>query len=155
MSKTFIVNRCVLLCVLGLCMAPSAMASPSARCSSGMASRVESFLLRTDVSWSQLSQHQKTGVACDDGYFAEGYSDLVVRLLANEWKDFNAFVAVARIRPEFYSWAVKHIDETASPEDLKKVISNASSCRADRRLGRFCRDVYSAAEQALNRTWSR
>lgn len=152
MPKIIIVENFVLLCVFGLCVMSSATAAPITGCSSDMASRVESFLLRADVSWQQLSQHQKTEPYCDDGYFAEGYSDLVVRLFANGWNDFDAFITVARSRPDFYRWAISHIDETTSPKDLKKVIFNASSCRTDQRLGRFCQDVFGAAEQALART---
>ena len=155
MLKIFIVRDSVLLCVLGLGPMSFATAEKNSTCSPDMASRADSFLLKPDVSWSQLSQHQITEGACDDGYFAEGYSDLVVRLFATRWKDFNAFVAVARTRPEFYSWVIRHIDETTSPDDLHRVISNASSCRKDPTLGRFCRDISRAAERALDRTLSR
>jgi hypothetical protein len=120
-----------------------------------MASRSESFLHQSNTSWEQLSQHWSTKGACDDGYFAEGYSELVVHLFANKWDEFREFAKVARTRPEFYSWVIKHIDETTSPDDLAKVISNATSCRTDETSARFCKDVSHAAEQALKRTSSK
>jgi hypothetical protein len=148
-------NVRLLSCVLGLGAASFATAATNTICSPEMASRADSFLLRRDVSWSELSQHYSTEGSCDDGYFAEGYSDLVVRLFANKWRDFSSFVAAARTRPQFYSWVIKHIDETAAPDDLNKVIFNASSCRTDPMLGSFCMGVSRAAEQALDRTLSR
>jgi hypothetical protein len=151
MFKTIVFSRLVLSWVLGLGVTSIAIAATNAACSSEMASRSDSFLLRPNVSWRELSQHRSTEEACDDGYFAEGYSDLVVRLFAYKWDDFNEFVTVSKTRPVFYSWVIKHIDETVSPDDLAKVISNAKSCFTDPVLGRFCRDVYFAAEQAMSR----
>ena len=155
MFKTFIFSRLVLSCVLGVGVTSNTMAATSTACSPEMASRTDSLLLRSDVNWQELSQHHSAEGICDDGYFAEGYSDLVVRLFAYEWHDFGTFATTAKTRPRFYSWVLKHIDETASPDDLAKVLANAKRCLKDPTLGRVCRDVFHAANQALNRINSR
>jgi hypothetical protein len=130
-SKASILGRSMIACVLAFGTAACAMAGTGTLCSSEMASRADTFLARSNVSWEELSQHQRTAGECDDGYFAEAYSELVVRLLAYRWDDFPAFAAAAKARPAFYEWVIKHIDETASPDDLAKVVSNAKSCPAD------------------------
>lgn len=155
MSNISILSRLILSCVIGLGVAPTATAATSTVCSSEMSARLDSFLRQSHASWKELSQHQSVEGACDNGYFAEGYSESVVRLLAYKWGDLHELATVVRARPEFYKWAVRHIDETTSPDDLAKVLVNARSCRTDRASARFCKDIADAAEQALGRTSSR
>jgi hypothetical protein len=143
------IRRVVFSCLLGL--GADASAASSTACSQDAADRADSIFRKQNVSWPQLSQHYREGI-CDDGYFAEGYSDLVVRLLANQWREFGALMAIAAKRPEFYGWVLRHIDETAAQDDLRRVLSNASSCIGHRRARPFCIAIAQAAEQALARS---
>lgn len=152
MPKVCIFVRSILSCVVGLSIASTAVAGTSAACSSEMVSRSDSFISHSQVSWEQLSQHWSTNKACDDGHFAEGYSEKVVHLLAYRWETFSEFANIARTRPEFYSWVIRHIDESTSPDDLTKVRSNAMFCHTNEKFVRFCKDVAHAAEQALKQT---
>jgi hypothetical protein len=152
MPKTLIVICSILSFVIGLGATSTTLAGTSLVCSAEMATGSDAFISQPSVSWEALSQQWSTNKACDDGYFAAGYSEMVVHLFAYEWNQFPKFVGIARTRPEFYSWVIKHIDESTSPDDLAKVLSNARSCRTDEQSAGFCNNVAHAAEQALKRT---
>jgi hypothetical protein len=61
----------------------------------------------------------------DDGFYAEGYSDVVVKLLARRWDDISKFGSLARRDRGFKNFAYRHIDSTTDPDDLKQVLANA------------------------------
>lgn len=106
-------------------------------------------LAHARANWPMLQRHQSRFIRCDDGELAEGYSDAVVELLANKRKGFGQFAATASTHPDFFGWAVKHIDASASQDSLIKVVANASSCVQNPSLSRFCTPVLQAAQEAL------
>lgn len=152
MSRALILIYSCLSFVVGLGVTSAALAGTTLVCSAEMAAGSDAFISQTKVNWEALSQQWTTNKACDDGYFAAGYSDMVVHLFAYEWNQFPTFVSIARTHPEFYIWVIKHIDESTSPDDLAKVLTNARSCRTDEQSAVLCNDVARAAEQALQRT---
>ena len=84
---------------------------------------------------------------CDDGAIAEGYSDTVGRLLANDWKHFGDFAELGRSDPKFESFVLGHIDETLPIEMLKTIADNAQKgCPADQKV--LCRKVWQSAKSA-------
>ena len=90
--------------------------------------RAESSLVDAKKSWPSLFRHHRSFTACDDGALGEGYSDAVATLLANKWDQLSVFVALSKKYPDFYRWVIRHIDATASEDDLKLIIINADSC---------------------------
>ena len=140
---------CVVLSAFGLGLGWPSHAAPIAACTSEMSRQGESSLSEAALNWSQLSKHQSMFEACDDGGLAEGYSDVVVRLLSNKWSDLSEFAAIARSRPAFHTWVIKHIDATVSTKDLQKIIFNASSRCGDPKLREVCRQLSQAAQKAL------
>jgi hypothetical protein len=137
----------VLTIVMGLGAVPSA-AQANNSCSIDMYKRADASLVNAAGGWGPLSRHQKTFVSCDDGALAEGYSDAVVTLLAHRWDQFDVFVALSERNPTFRRWAIRHIDASASTDDLKTVVRNAARC-AGAKTKDLCREVGRAASDAL------
>ncbi|MDF3983948.1 hypothetical protein P3W23_18290 [Luteibacter sp. PPL554] len=101
-------------------------------------------------SWKTLRVHQKIFAACDDGELAEGYSDAVVTLFAQNWSHFGQFVALARDDAAFQRWTMKHIDASASTDDLKKIVEHTSRCTVKADEKELCSMIRESAEAALS-----
>jgi hypothetical protein len=119
-------------------------------CSIDIYKRADASLVRAAGGWGSLLRHQKTFESCDDGALAEGYSDAVVTLLAHRWDQFIVFVALSERNLAFRRWAIRHIDPTASSDDLKKVVRNATRCVRSARTKALCGEIGRAARDALN-----
>jgi hypothetical protein len=78
-------------------------------------------------SWDQVYHAYKRFSLCDDGAIAEGYSDSVTKLLADDWKNFNRLLALAHQNRGFTSFVLKHIDESVPADRLTKIAHNAQS----------------------------
>jgi hypothetical protein len=117
-------------------------------CSAKAYNRADASLPAAGRSWSTLNRHWQFFRQCDDGALAEGYSDAVVRLLANRWRQFDAFASLARRDSDFRRWAIAHIDASASSNDLRVIVQHARRC-ADRSNEDLCRRVERAARAAL------
>ena len=134
--------------VLGLASLPSA-ATPKVSCSKDMYHRADASLASAADGWSSLMRHQKAFGSCDDGALAEGYSDAVVALLARRWDQFDAFFRLSSRSPNFRQSAIRHIDPTASPDDLREVVRHAAKCIGSDKAKHLCRDIAGAAREAL------
>ena len=144
-SLTFL----MLLFGLGFGCPPVSHASALTSCSLEMNNRAESSLIDARRNWPSLLKHQRIFVSCDDGELGEGYSDAVVRLFAQKWGQFGSFVVLAKKHPDFQSWAVRHIDATASDEDLNKIVLNTTTCIDNIAVKNICKSIRQAAENAL------
>ena len=105
--------------------------------------------LPTLKSWESLFVSFKAHVPhCDEGYIAEGYSEVVVRLLANQWATFPRLVKLSHKSSSFESFVLRHIDASAATEDLMRVQESARHhCPAGNAV--VCQQVASAASSAL------
>jgi hypothetical protein len=82
-------------------------------------------------NWDQIYRSYRRFSQCDDGAIAEGYSDSVMKLLADDWKSFNRLVVLANRGRDFRGFVLKHIDETVPADRLAKIARNArSECAA-------------------------
>lgn len=118
-------------------------------CPIDMYKRAESSLFDMRDSWPALLEHQSAFSPCDDGALAEGYSDAVVTNFAHRWDQFSVFLTLSKKDPTFRRWAIRHIDATASDEDLKKIMLNANACSGDAGAKSLCETIHQAAEDAL------
>jgi hypothetical protein len=75
---------------------------------------------------------------CDDGAIAEGYSDSIVKLMALDWKQLEGLARLAEKDASFKNFVLRHVDETASYDDLITVVSNART-RCPEHLADFCK----------------
>ena len=86
---------------------------------------------------------------CDDGIFAEGYSDAIVVMLARHWRALPDLAALVKHDPQFEKFVLRHIDATTDPEDLKQVQTQAGSICPPKHKA-LCSSIGSAATLAIN-----
>ena len=83
-------------------------------------------------TWDQVYRSYKKFAQCDDGAVAEGYSDAVGKLLANDWAHFPRLVKLAKTDRNFERFVVRHVDESLTHDTLQKISKNArTGCPAD------------------------
>jgi hypothetical protein len=118
----------VLVVLLGTVLTISGFAQESAKhaCTKQEAKQADT---ETDLlkNWDQLHRWYQKFQQCDDGAMAEGYSDAVAKLLANDWNDVTSLLSLTKTDKQFQQFVLKHIDETISPADARKIVSNAKS----------------------------
>jgi hypothetical protein len=96
-------------------------------------------------SWEELAIHHGKYRACDDGYIAEGYSEVVSLLLANNWGNLK----VAKWSHDFKKFVVEHIDETWGIKNYKKAHFNArTKCTTE--LSDICLAITSLPKDSFN-----
>ena len=104
----------------------------------------------TFQSWKQLHSSYLKFRNCDDGAIAEGYSESVVRLLADHWAELHELARVAESDPGFRKFVLKHIDATVNPDDLEKINKQAGA-KCPTGLQALCGDLASKATAALTK----
>jgi hypothetical protein len=119
-AATILAGTFVLLSILPL---PVRAERPG--CDDAMGERAENEVdyLKT---WDQIYDSFKRYSACDDGAIAEGYSDAVVRTLADRWNQLPTLRILADHDERFGKFVFKHIDSTTDDHDLDRVVANAS-----------------------------
>jgi hypothetical protein len=85
---------------------------------------------------------------CDDGAIAEGYSDAVGKLLADDWANFKRFLTLSKTDRGFSRFVVRHIDATLPKEILERISTNVqSACPAGEE--NVCRVLADASSRAI------
>ena len=88
--------------------------------------------------------------ACpDDGFFAEGYTEVVVRTLAKHWADIGQLQKLVTRDARFRHFVYRHIDGTADLDDLHQVLNNART-RCPEGSGRLCAEIALRAKAAVD-----
>jgi hypothetical protein len=77
--------------------------------------------------WDEVYRSFKKFGHCDNGAVAEGYDDVIVRLLVNDWNHFDTLARLTGGDKAFETFVVSHIDELASQEQLRAIARNAKS----------------------------
>ncbi len=129
--------------------------SAQADCSAVQAKNAE-YSVDYLKTWQAVYDSFKKYPGCDDGAIAEGYSDAVVKLLANHWNKFANMQKLISKDPQFNAFILMHIDATTDWDDLKAVILHAShECPKGARS--LCLDIklkatsaYEEAKSAVN-----
>ncbi len=100
-------------------------------------------------SWNNLYRiYKQTPSSCDDGAYAEGYSDYVVQFLAKHWDRFDELISLIKKDPSFQVFVLKHIDATADEHDLEALSRNAiQKCPALEVS--FCKEIDKASRAAI------
>lgn len=87
--------------------------------------------------------------ACpDDGMFAEGYSDVVVRAFAKRWSQVRELQALTTRDPAFRAFVLRHIDATVDPKELDQTLRNAKA-RCPVGANRLCKEIAANAAAAI------
>jgi hypothetical protein len=99
-------------------------------------------------SWQDIYDSYKRYNKCDDGAIAEGYSDSITTLLANNWRSLKGLSRLAEIDKDFLRFVLGHIDATADFNDVQKVYKNAiQKCPKD--SSKLCSLIKKASKNAL------
>lgn len=106
----------------------------------GVAGR--SFMLDWDGMYAAFLKYR----VCDDGAIAGGFSDGVVRLLANKWELLPRLQELVIEDNEFRTFVFRHIDATTDPDDLTKILSNVQNCPQG--YEHFCDQIRTETERA-------
>ena len=85
---------------------------------------------------------------CDDGGVAEGFSDSVAYLLASRWEELHELEYFAEANRAFRAFVLKHIDATASEENLRRILGHTKECPGYARP--ICREIENRARAALS-----
>jgi len=101
------------------------------------------------TSWPRIHASFLRNVPeCDDGFFAEGYTEAVVKMLAVRWQSLPELRAFKKNDPKFFAFVLKHIDASADGNDLKQIRANAKQrCAPENRD--LCSLIEQAAERAI------
>jgi hypothetical protein len=99
-------------------------------------------------TWQDLRFWYESYSGCDDGYFAEGISDFVVKSLANRWQTLLALQREITKNSGFKSFVMNHIDATTDENDLRMVVTN-SKAQCPSNLRPLCKEIEENAQTAL------
>lgn len=100
-------------------------------------------------SWNNLYKiYKQSASGCDDGAYAEGYSDFVVQSLAKYWNRFDQLLHLIEKDPSFQTFVLKHIDATTDLGDLETITKNVrDKCPASAKT--FCTEIDKQARAAI------
>ena len=100
-------------------------------------------------SWNNLYRiYKQTPSGCDDGAYAEGFSDFVVQFMAKHWDRFDELISLIKKDPSFQVFGLKHIDATADERALEASSKNAiHKCPASERS--LCKEIDKKARAAI------
>ena len=119
-----------LACLLaGLLGSPGATAQ-QVTCRLDPARRIAETSRSSLRTWADVRRSYQSFVvdrACDDGVMAEGYSNVVVGLLANRWTQLPELERLSREDASFGAFVLQHLDATADEEELAAVAEHAAT----------------------------
>jgi hypothetical protein len=98
--------------------------------------------------WEDIYDSFRKFQHCDDGYIAEGYSNLIVKTLSHRWEQINVLVKIVSKDKDFYDFVIRHIDATTDKTELEMIISNSNKCSSKITVA-ICAEIKNAANKAL------
>jgi hypothetical protein len=109
--------------------------------------QVESMTL-VFQDWADLYKSYTKFKQCDSGGdISEGYSEAVVRLLADHWDKLDQFVSLSK-KTKFKAFVLRHIDATTSDNDLVLIAHRAEAeCTSHAR--QLCIEIGAQARAAI------
>jgi hypothetical protein len=131
--------------VASICWTPIALADKRI-CTKEEAQSAEAIAAKVN-SWAQLKEQFDRYSHCDDGAIAEGFSESVSLLLADQWRDIRQLYEM-RFQSEFRVFFLRHIDETIPKERLERIGENARE-RCPQGLEALCRKIGCRVVQVL------
>ena len=77
-------------------------------------------------TWGALYQSYRRYAHCDDGAVAEGYDEVVARLLRDHWDTLPQFGVLLKKDKRFKTFALRHVSLTSlDTNDLNKVVTKS------------------------------
>ena len=78
-------------------------------------------------NWDGIYRSFNRFSQCDDGTIAEGYSESVTQLLAEDWKSSNVLLALTNRSKTFRHFVLKRIDNTVPGDGLASIANHPRS----------------------------
>ena len=116
--------RSLLLAVVALLVAVPSSPAQRRQCSETEEQHAEAQA-ETLRSWDDLYRSYTIFRQCDDGAIWEGYSESVARILVDHWVTLPRLAQLARKDKGFQRFVLKHVDETISGDDARRIEANA------------------------------
>lgn len=134
----------LILSILGMCWNAAAQEKPCAKTEAIEAENSASRL----HNWEDIYKSFKRFRHCDDGAIAEGYSDSIVRMLADRWNELATLKKLTSSDKDFYTFVLRHIDATTDKSQVEKILINCSK-HCPESASRLCSAIKVAARKAL------
>jgi hypothetical protein len=99
--------------------------------------------------WDALFKAYSDFKQCDDGAIAEGFTESVVKMLADDWKSISKLAALVKRDRRFLDFVYRHINESADPNDLEKILVNVKSIGCKNITQSICKGIKQRASAAL------
>lgn len=132
----------ILLLFLLACLA-TPLASFAKECTREEAMAAEDIAARLP-DWKQIYGAFERFAHCDDGAIAEGFTESIVHLLATHWETLPQVASFESKNAAFRNFVLRHIDDTADTEELKRVAYLArTQCPKGHDV--LCSAIYQAA----------
>lgn len=106
-------------------------------------------VVATANSWDQVYQQFRRYAHCDDGAIAEGFSESISLLLAEQWSDIQQLGAILISHSAFQEFVIKHIDETVPSRRLECIVRNVRE-RCPQGLEDICHEIETEVIQTLS-----
>ncbi|EPC7253985.1 hypothetical protein ACR2R9_003944 [Cronobacter sakazakii] len=138
-------KKAALFFLLAIVVCPLAQ---SRECSKEKAEAAENAVdnLKT---WAAVYESYRNYLPCDEGSIGEGYSEAIIRLLADRWSELPALDALGKRSASFEGWVLSHIDSTLGSDDLQKVSDTAKTqCPSGHTA--LCEKIAAAASKVIN-----
>lgn len=87
--------------------------------------------------------------ACqDEGLYADGYTNMVVGVLATNWPDLHTLDDMAVKNEEFRAFVLRHIGASAGEEGLRRVLRSAQE-ECPKQSARLCKEIAQRCQRSL------
>jgi hypothetical protein len=99
-------------------------------------------------SWDKIYKNFKLYAQCDDGLYAEIFSEATVSLLAADANHIDKLNALATKDKRFSKFIMLHIDATADQDDLLKIV-DPKKFKCSVKAKKLCLQIRAEATAAL------
>jgi hypothetical protein len=90
--------------------------------------------------WDSVYKAFKKYAKCDDGAIAEGFSESISQLLANQWDSLGNLERLIKSDRKFGDFVVRHVDQTISADTALKIHENIEK-RCPPKSRAFCKRI--------------
>ena len=101
------------------------------------------------TTWSNVALAHEEFRQCDDGAIAEGFSEMIVRLLVDQWPRLYELRRLTDKRSDLETFVLRHVNATLDQSDLKK-LERLSRSKCTTPMQALCAKLANAARGALN-----
>lgn len=130
--------------LLAVYLSASASNARASRCDERQAYAAETVTDYLD-SWQNVTYFYKEFRRCDDGGVAEGVSDAVAKLLAQQWQLLPELLKDLDTNPGLNGFVLRHLDETDDSNDLDR-IDRLAETRCPASASEFCKKIRARIE---------